>query len=216
MDFILTNAVYFKGLWALPFDPRQTREAPFTLPGGRRKNVLMMSRTASYGYAESVDCRVASLAYAGGTSSLQLFLPHAQSSLEQLVRRLAATSGGDWLPPLRQRLLSLAVPRFSHSYQVDLKAPLSALGMGIAFAPGADFRPMGLGGHHITQVKHQAHAEVREEGTEASAGTAVLMARSTPRAMLLTFNRPFFFVIREHTTGTSLFMGVVVDPHPSS
>ena len=41
---ILLNAVYFKGAWVVPFDPRATQEGMFTRSDGSRKKLPMMSR----------------------------------------------------------------------------------------------------------------------------------------------------------------------------
>ena len=91
-----------------------------------------------------------------------------------------------------------------------------ALGMRDAFIPGsADFS--GIDGSNelfIGKVIHQAFVDVREEGTEAAAATAVMM-RGTgmpPEPITVTIDRPFIFAIREEQTGTILFLGRVVDP----
>ena len=54
-----------------------------------------------------------------------------------------------------------------------------------------------------------------EEGTEAAAATAVIMALSaapvdTP--VKLTIDRPFIFLIRDIDTGAILFVGRVLNP----
>jgi serpin B len=53
--------------------------------------------------------------------------------------------------------------------------------------------------------------QVDEEGTEAAAVTSVGIGRvSMPPTMRV--DRPFVFVIREHNSGTILFMGKIVEP----
>lgn len=39
---VIANAIYFKGLWAKPFDPKATRPAEFTLGGGRKVQADLM------------------------------------------------------------------------------------------------------------------------------------------------------------------------------
>ena len=89
---------------------------------------------------------------------------------------------------------------------------LTALGMGVAFSPGAaDFTKMyAPGGIWIDQVKHKSFVKVDEEGTEAAAATSVAMVDSAP--MPVVVDRPFVFVLREKLSGTILFMGKVMDP----
>jgi serpin B len=54
---------------------------------------------------------------------------------------------------------------------------------------------------------------VNEEGTEAAAATAVVVAtESASMAMELHADRPFLFVIRDVRNGSLLFVGRVADP----
>ena len=67
---------------------------------------------------------------------------------------------------------------------------------------------------YISKVAHKTFISVDEEGTEASAATSVTIS-VTSMPPTLTFDRPFFFAIRERSTGTLLFLGVVRDPTKS-
>lgn len=86
--------------------------------------------------------------------------------------------------------------------------------MGIALHDGADFSGMTTAEElHISDVFHKVFVEVNEEGTEAAAATAVVMAReSASLAIEVTVDRPFLFFLRDAHTGAVLFMGRVVDP----
>jgi serpin B len=63
-------------------------------------------------------------------------------------------------------------------------------------------------------VVHQAFISVDEQGTEAAAATAVVMAESSGGGLptTITIDRPFLFLIRHDPTGEILFMGQVTDP----
>ena len=60
--------------------------------------------------------------------------------------------------------------------------------------------------------------EVGEEGTEASAASAVVvnLFKSATRLPIVQFNanHPFLFFLRDLHTGTLLFQGRVVNPNP--
>ena len=87
-----------------------------------------------------------------------------------------------------------------------------------AFGMGADFSGMnGRRNLFISAVVHEAFIDVREEGTEAAAATAVLMTKGRPPATALEFraDRPFLFLIRHLPTSCILFVGKVSDT-PSS
>ena len=72
---VLTNAIYFKGSWELPFKKRLTHEASFFLPHGKEINVLMMSQTESFGYVEESDLQLLEMPYKGGELSMVAAAP---------------------------------------------------------------------------------------------------------------------------------------------
>ena len=60
---------------------------------------------------------------------------------------------------------------------------------------------------------HKTFIDVNEEGTEAAAVTAVIMADSAAGLYIsLDVDRPFFFCIRDDKTKAILFMGQVTNP----
>ena len=70
--------------------------------------------------------------------------------------------------------MTLTLPRFKADYTATLNRPLAALGMGIAFSPGADFGPMGLQGASINLVLHRQFFEGRVAVLGAAHGGVVL------------------------------------------
>jgi serpin B len=66
----------------------------------------------------------------------------------------------------------------------------------------------------ITAVVHQANIDVDEQGTEAAAATAVVMAGTGMPGETVTLNvdRPFLFALRDRQTGAILFLGRIVEP----
>ncbi len=116
--------------------------------------------------------------------------------------------------------VDLYLPRFGTDTRASLKSPLVTFGMPIAFDRDlADFTGMTTEDRlHIDDVIHQANIDVDEQGTTASAATAVLMETGgctgpSPRTTkVLRFNKPFLYVIRDVETGAILFMGRVVNP----
>ncbi len=65
----------------------------------------------------------------------------------------------------------------------------------------------------IDEVYHKTFVAVDENGTEAAAATAVVMADlSIPEIVNISADKPFIFIIYDHFTRTILFMGRVLDP----
>ena len=117
--------------------------------------------------------------------------------------------------------VSVFVPRFEFTQAIKLNDTLKAMGMKQAFDPReADFSHMLDDKRErlfISAVVHKAFVSTDENGTEAAAATAVVMARATAimdpqKPVTFRADRPFVFVIRHNKTGAVLFMGRVADP----
>ncbi len=213
----LINAIYFKGKWMNEFDKSQTTNQPFTLASGRQKQHPTMSQRGDYRYTENQKFQAVSLPYGKGRTSLYIFLPKPNSNLADLQKTLTAENWQTWMKTFSKREGSIQLPRFKMEYETELKKPLSALGMAIAFDPlKADFSNLSTTPTRIDEVKHKTFVEVNEEGTEAAAVTSVGI-RATSAQMdvapfSMTVDRPFFCAIRDNKTGEILFMGSINDP----
>ncbi|KAL1438203.1 hypothetical protein MTO96_048286 [Rhipicephalus appendiculatus] len=212
---VLLNAIYFKGLWNVPFDTRGTRKGPFFNAGTERVEVDVMNARLRVGYAgdDQTNVDVLDLPYAGLDYSLTIILPRERTGVDALRQNLS------W--PVFQRLLSkvhlntrvlVALPRFKIEGSYKLKAPLSALGASKAFDERhADFS--GISGARdliIYDVVHKAVVEVNEEGSEAAGATAVIFqTKSSGGAIRFVVDHPFLFFIRNRHTGDVLFAGQV-------
>jgi len=215
----LINAIYFKGSWAKPFDPRRTHEMLFTLSGGRQKMHSMMAQTGKFDYYSTQSFQAISLPFGAGRASMYIFLPEQRSSLRTFRRELSHKSWDTWLRHFRQAEGTIVLPRFKLVYEATLNHALRALGMGIAFdRQRADFGGMFTADKpsaNIDEVKHKTFVEVNEEGAEAAAVTSIGMIRMTmapQRNFSMIVDRPFFCTIRDNQTGALLFIGAIVDP----
>lgn len=202
---VLTNAVYLKAPWALPFDQNGTRDGSFTRPDGTTVTVPMMHQELfNYGYRDADGYRVIRLPYQGNRLAMSIVLPDGP---------LSELHGYD-LHGTGPTPMRLAMPRFKFRTQTSVVEMLQAMGMRTAFGPGADFSGMTPVGAEISDVVHQAMIDVDEKGTEAAAATAVAMlssAQPTPQ-LDIAVDRPFLFAITDTDTGTPLFLGRVTDP----
>jgi serine protease inhibitor len=214
---ILANAVYFKGTWALPFDPEATQPGDFYLPDGQSEQVPIMAQDGYFQYQENSDFQAIQLAYNGGLQ-MELFLPATNSSPQMLLAGLA--DSGIWRnvqAGFVGQKGTVMLPRFTLRDQILLNRPLEALGMTSAFGSRANFSGMASEPLSISQVQQTSFVDVDEEGTEAAAVTTVTMVDCVTSAPLpdeftMILDRPFFFVISDVNTGSILFMGTVNDP----
>jgi serpin B len=219
---MLTNAVYFKGAWNEPFDPKRTRPAPFHVPGREDVQASMMHHDPEdFPHAAVDGVRILEMPYKGGEISMVILLPETgdeaaagsktDSGLEDLEAKLTKENLDTWLAALKKTHLAVSLPRFTMQWKSMVKGALETMGMAEAFKETADFGGMSdTKPWFIGDVVHGAFVEVNEQGTEAAAATATGMLTGLP----LEFNadRPFVFIIKENKTNTILFMGRVVDP----
>lgn len=214
---VLANAIYFKATWEHEFDPNETSDQPFTLLDGETVNVPMMGMETGkeFNYAAGNGWQAVALSYKGGLTEMVVIVPDA-GNFESFDSTLTAERYNEILAALEPQQVILSMPKFSYEASYGLKDTLIQMGMEDAFDPTlADFS--GMDGQRILFIGdaiHKAYIAVDEKGTEAAAATIVLMMAGAmmPQGVVLTIDRPFFYVIRDIPTGTVLFMGRVVDP----
>lgn len=207
--------------WLVQFNPDYTKESDFTRIDGSTVTANLMSlshknNTASVLCAVTENCSAVELAYAGDRFAMLAVLPNGgdftafekafdQAELEQIVSHLDSME------------IKVKLPGFKFGTEsISLKDPLINLGMQSAFDDSkADFS--GIDGTYlmsIDDVYQKAFIEVNEQGTEASAATAVVMDwESVGSNSDFIADRPFIYLIRDRQTGAVLFMGRVMDPN---
>ncbi len=210
---ILTNAIYFKAEWEVPF-LNGTRDGAFTLLNGDQVTVPMMSRRADTNYAASDRYQAIELPYKGSSVQMIVLLPEPgqfealeasldKALLDQVSQNLAPTD------------LKLFMPKFAYDSSFGLAKTLATMGMPDAFDRNrADFTGIGVNPSprlFLKDVLHKAFVAVDEIGTEAAASTAVIVEiESMP--VVVNVDRPFIFIIRDSANDTILFIGRVLDP----
>jgi serpin B len=210
---VLTNAIYFNAAWQHQFSDDMTTDSPFYLLEGGQVTVPMMRQTELFGYAEGNGYQVVELPYDGGELSMVIILPD-EGKFEDLEVSLDAQLIDDIIKNIEYKNVNLAMPKFEFESEFSLKDILAIMGMPIAFSDSADFSGMtGTMELFIADIIHKAFVSVDENGTEAAAATAVIMAGSAPiEPVRVNIDRPFIFLIRDIPTDTILFIGRVLNP----
>ena len=218
---VLTNAIYFKGNWAKPFDEEGTEPSTFYTDLGEEVEVPMMSQHGEFGYAKLDGFRILELAYEGEDLSLILLLPEertgsGEGSLAALETHLGTGPLETWLGAIEVVEIDVWLPRFTFRSKLVLNDVLTNMGMSSAFgnAPGADLSGMdGTRSLFISKVIHEAFIQVNEEGTEAAGATAVVIDRTGGGdEPYFRADHPFLFLIWDRLTRSVLFLGRVTDP----
>lgn len=229
---LLVNALYFKAPWSSQFRREATCEGAFharTSKGLEEQPVKFMRQHLKRGFRHIQEAEVTafSMNYTDDRLSMCVYMPEAMDLFEAKV-----SAEPEYLEELASRLrnawcgdkeLMLAFPKFRLSASdnsIDLVAIFRELGMTMMFEPNlADFS--GISGRRdlsISGYVHQADIDVDEEGTEATAATALFMstvALMLPKPVVtLSINKPFLFQIRfeeEERSPHILFCGRIID-----
>ena len=224
LDFIpedavmyLINAIYYKGTWTYQFNPQSTRDTVFTCADGSTVPCKLMNQEAKFAYYSDANIQVIDLPYGDRKFSMTVILPNAGTSIDQFASRLTQDQWNAFISQLDSSKVILSLPKFKLEYKKTLNDELESMGMGIAFSPFADFTGISQGGGlTISEVLHKTFVEVNEEGTEAAAVTSIGIKETVveePPTPIMNINRPFIFAIREHASGTILFIGKIVNPN---
>ena len=215
---VLTNAIYFKGVWLWNFDEKMTNNEKFFIRPDFLVEVPVMNmrlEEAEFNYYEDETVQVLELPYKGGKMIMIVVLPRQiisdrnllsfESSLTEEKLKAYQTKME------KTKLDAIALPKFKIRTNYFLNENLIDLGMPTAFSERADFSKItGKKDFSISTVIHQAFVEVDEKGTEAAATTAAFIFESMGK--IFRADHPFLFYILDKETGTILFFGRVVDP----
>jgi serpin B len=207
---VITNAIYFKGMWALQFDEGLTRKSDFRTGENKSVEVDMMSLPdQSFRYLDTSEAQVLELPYRGENTSMVLLLP--KGDIGDFESSLSYEKLESLMDGMREKEVNVYLPKFKLEESMSLNEPLIDMGMKPAFGTEADFSGItGSRDLYISDVVHKAFVEVDEKGTEAAAATAVVFTRTALRENVFRADHPFIFLIQQGDN--ILFMGRVMDP----
>ncbi|MDA3885362.1 MAG: serpin family protein [Candidatus Delongbacteria bacterium] len=214
---VLTNAVYFKGEWKEQFNKNSTNEKSFHTFKGSDVPTKMMYNKARYGYYENDKFQFLEMPYKGDDVSMFVLLPKDKQGLSDIEKTLDMKLINTAIKNIVKKDVKVHFPKFKIGLSYELSNLMKSLGMNDAFSKKADFSKMtGTKELYISAIIHKTFIEVDEKGTEAAAATAVVMRMKSagPPQPCPEFiaDHPFFYFIRENSTGTILFTGRMNDP----
>ena len=206
----LLNALYFKGTWAVKFNPDNTKDEPFN--GGEAVPMMHIPGSQFTGgeefeYTSNDLYQAVKLPYGNGAYLMTVILPREGKTIDDVLDQM---DGKNWqFRGDRSTIVDLKLPRFETDTDIDLKPVMSALGMPTAFDPyHAEFPYFCNKSIYISLMKQVAKIKLDEQGTEAAAVTVIgAEVSGMPQQVEFHANRPFFYIISEQSTGTIFFIG---------
>ena len=115
---ILTNAIYFKGQWALPFEESATQDESFTLLDDSTVTVPMMSQTEGFRYVEADDYQAVALSYFGAPVSMIIVLPR-EGQFEEVESMISAEFVDDLAANWGFQSVALSMPKFTYEGRIE-------------------------------------------------------------------------------------------------
>ncbi len=210
---ILLDAIYFKGDWFDQFDKSKTVTKNFYVtPTHTVKTSTMCGTISKAGLYYDQELLVGELYYGQGNFSIVFLMPET-TSIDSL---LSVLDNEKWQELTNNISINsdvyVELPKFTMTNDYDLVPVLSALGLGNLFDPNSCNLDNIMNGAYVTSIKHKTYIKLDEEGTEAAAVTSVSIGATAVMPGQLILNKPFIFAIRERTTNTILFTGIIRDP----
>ncbi|XP_058069317.1 serpin-ZXA-like isoform X2 [Magnolia sinica] len=221
---VLANAIYFKGAWSTMFDGSKTQDRDFFLLDGSISRAAFMASNKKKHFLHSFDgFKVLKLPYQHGNTdrrfSMYFILPHKRYGLPNLIKNFDLNSGflGHHLKLWEVEAGRVQLPRFKISFGLEASGIIKELGLYSPFSKQGGLTEMvDYQELFVSKIFHKSFVGVNEEGTEAAAATAALVAYncSSSRLHQMDFvaDHPFMFMIKEEVSGVVLFIGNVLNP----
>ena len=207
---MLINALLFKAPWRDKWDLAKDRAFQGE-KASSNKDYLHGDKTLAY--ADCGKFEAVALPYGNTAYEMVAFLPKAGSKLEDVLPAIAQQAGS---LSLARRQAEVYLPVFSTSYFTGdaLSKVLIDKGLSLPFSGLADFRGISESESlFISKVLQRVQVDVTEKGTEFAAVTVIEFRKNTsvgsPDKLVLDFNRPFAYLIREVSSGALLLLGTL-------
>lgn len=228
----LINALAIDMEWKNPFDETITSGQPFYIENGKEITVeTMVQNTYSDKtfYLDNDDVTAVSMELEKCDDvELEFIAIMPKNNLSEYINSFSEEKLNNTIDKLEpaseaQDGIKLFIPKFSFSYDLELKNDLINLGIKDAFSiDNANFSKMSTNNKdnlYVGQALHKADIELSEDGVKAAAATsAIMLTKSSipafePDPIIIRIDNPFLYVIRDINTGEIWFIGTVYEPN---
>ncbi len=209
----IINTVYFYDQWINRFNKDKTLEDVFHLLNGEEVKVDFMNQTSgSAGFSKGTNFTRSSLGLKN-SGQMIFILPDEGVSPYELISsskhiKTVFEEGEDFRGEVVWK-----IPKFNFDSKFKFKEQLEALGVKLAFEPGADFTGITDQIAYISDIQQETRISIDEEGVEASAFTQIdYVGGALPEGRTdMILDRPFIYGITA-SNGSLLFIGICTNP----
>ncbi|XP_075167858.1 antitrypsin-like [Haematobia irritans] len=208
---VLVSAIYFKGVWEIPFPQDYTEDREFFLDESKNVKVPTMTTEGAFEHAAitDIESHAVRMRYKNSDLSMIIILPDSRTGLNSMNDKLQNFSLQSLKSLFKTKKVEITMPKFQVEFEIELKDTLTKMGMKEMFNR-ADFskaikesEPL-----YITSAIHKTFISVNEVGTEATGVTGIVAtSRSLPH--FFTVDHPFYYAI-VNDDFVPLFQGTIV------
>lgn len=209
---VISNALYFKGLWTIPFNPAETQDDRFTNFNGTTSSVRMMSQEATISHFEANNYIACRLPFGNKAFSFIAMLPNETSSCEDVLNSLDGKTIFKYAKEDGNiEYITIQLPKFECNSKLNLIPHLMDMGITDIFdISSADLSKFNSSAPlYISSLKQGCAISIDETGAKFASVTTSGLDTALPSLKKIVFNRPFVFIIAEYSTGIPLCMGVI-------
>ena len=212
-EFIIANALYFRGMWTEKFDKDKTYMAAFHSLSGEDKNMDFMhgELPCAYSYSNELEAALCELPFGNGAFVLDILLPESEKDFNKFVADLTSADWSNVVAGLQGRKEIIVLPKLEFSFEGEdsIVEALKAMGISLIFDDkNSDLSLICKPSAVIGTAFHNVSFKLDEDGAKAAA-TMVLPGWDTSPGPSPEFiaDHPFLLAIREISTDTILFFG---------
>ena len=212
-EFILANALYFKGMWTEKFDKNKTFMEVFNCLSGEKRNMDFMHEElpCKYSYSYELEAALCELPFGNGAFVLDLLLPEPENDFGKFIEALNAENWSNAIAGLQERKEIVVLPKleFSFAGEESIVDALKAMGISLIFdTVNSDLSLICKPSAVIGTAFHNVSFKMDEDGAKAAA-TMILPGWVTDPGPSPEFiaDHPFILAIREISTNTIIFFG---------
>lgn len=212
---ILINALYYKGLWEDEFEflPGNTKTDTFKGILGDRKVEMMHSLAKDRLYYADENFESFALYFGNTSFSLRIILPSESLSLEEADKLLADDNLERFIKESVSVDLDVYIPKFNVKYKTDLNEIFAAAGLDV-LNKGCQLNMFDPTTDGIINFNQAASFGIDEEGVKAAAVSSANVDLTAPmpgQPYTVKVDRPFYFFLRDKSTGACLLSGRIAE-----
>ena len=210
----IMNAMYFKGFWKSKFNnaysdrfyPNYPETAYFV-------NVKIMKKLAKYGYARSEHFEACEIPYGNEAFSMVVMLPLDDVTLDEQLEKLTYEEYDYLMNDFDVHKLEIYLPKWEAKSRINLSKVISDMPeYKDIFDLTGDYSKMSNDKIIVNSSVQNTYIKVDETGTEVASTTTSNNMDIAPLPEIdyvFKCDRPFFYLVKEKSTGVILLMGKV-------